>query len=104
MEVPGGYYADGQELLRTWDFSQSADSPAAAYFNVVWRNVLELTFHDDLPEEVWPDGGAALGRGHVRAARPGPPTRGGTTSTTDDEVETRDDILRHGDAATPATS
>ena len=29
----------------------------AAYFNVVWRNLLELTFHDELPEDVWPDGG-----------------------------------------------
>ena len=56
-DLPGGYYRDGQELLRDWDFTQPADSAPAAYFNVVWRNLLELTFHDDLPEETWPDGG-----------------------------------------------
>ena len=54
----GSYYSAGQELLRTWDYSQSADSPAAAYFNVVWSNVLELTFHDD------------LARGHLAGRRP----------------------------------
>ncbi len=51
------YYADGQRLLVGWDFDQPADSAAAAYFNAVWRNVLSLTFHDDVPEELWPDGG-----------------------------------------------
>jgi penicillin amidase len=51
------YYADGQRLLLDWDFTQPADSAAAAYFNVVWSNVLELTFRDQLPESLWPDGG-----------------------------------------------
>ncbi len=50
------YYADGQRLLLDWDFTQPADSAAAAYFNVVWRNVLRLTFDDQLPESLWPDG------------------------------------------------
>ena len=52
------YYADGQRLLVDWDYSQPADSAAAAYFNVVWSNVLRLTFHDQLPEPLWPDGGS----------------------------------------------
>ncbi|MFW6204767.1 MAG: penicillin acylase family protein, partial [Actinomycetota bacterium] len=52
----GDYYGDGLELLRGWDYSQPADSAAAAYFNAVWANVLRLTFHDELPEEQWPDG------------------------------------------------
>ncbi|MGA8846340.1 MAG: penicillin acylase family protein [Nocardioides sp.] len=56
-ELPDGYYSDGQRLLTTWDFEQPAGSAAAAYFNVVWRNLLELTFHDELPAELWPDGG-----------------------------------------------
>ncbi len=51
------YYADGQRLLLDWDFDQSAGSPVAAYFNVVWSNLLSLTFHDQLPESLWPDGG-----------------------------------------------
>ena len=57
VNLPRGYYSDGQRLLRGWDFSEPADSAAAAYFNVVWSNLLRLTFHDDLPEELWPDGG-----------------------------------------------
>lgn len=56
--LPSEYYADGQRLLADWDLDQPADSPAAAYFNAVWSQLLELTFHDDLPEELWPDGGA----------------------------------------------
>ncbi len=52
-----GYYSDGKRLLRDWDYRQPADSSAAAYYNAVWRSLLELTFHDELPEDVWPDGG-----------------------------------------------
>ncbi len=55
--MTSAYYADGQRLLAGWDFRQPADSAAAAYFNVVWSNVLRLTFHDQLPEALWPDGG-----------------------------------------------
>ena len=51
------YYSDGQRLLLDWDFTQPADSAAAAYYNVVWSNVLRLTFRDQLPEQLWPDGG-----------------------------------------------
>ncbi len=51
------YYADGQRLLLNWNYRQPADSAPAAYFNVVWRNLLRLTFHDQLPETLWPDGG-----------------------------------------------
>ena len=57
LDVRRDYYRAGQDLLRDWDFDQGADSGAAAYFNVVWRNLLEHTFRDELPEELWPDGG-----------------------------------------------
>ena len=45
------------DLLREWDGDQGADSAAAAYFAAVWATLLELTFADDLSEELWPDGG-----------------------------------------------
>jgi penicillin amidase len=45
------------DLLRDWDGNQGADSAAAAYFAAVWATLLELTFADDLSEELWPDGG-----------------------------------------------
>ena len=70
--------APASELLRDWDFEQAADSAAAAYYNVVWRNLLDLTFHDELPEDVWPDGGQRWLAVMTRLLDD-PATRGGTT-------------------------
>ncbi|MBS4751838.1 penicillin acylase family protein [Nocardioides sp. zg-ZUI104] len=56
IDLPGGYYSDGQKLLADWDLQQDADSAAAAYFNAVWREVLDATFSDELPEVLEPDG------------------------------------------------
>ncbi|UMG93728.1 penicillin acylase family protein [Nocardioides sp. TF02-7] len=92
VELPRGYYSDGRELLRRWDFQQPSDSAPAAYFNAVWRHLLELTFHDELPEELWPDGGE---RWFAVVAdlvtRPGDPWWDDVDTTT--EVETRDQVL-----------
>ncbi|CAM5405287.1 penicillin acylase family protein [Streptomyces griseorubiginosus] len=41
-----------QELLEGWDYTQDADSAAAAYFNAVWRNILKLAFGNKLPKEL----------------------------------------------------
>ncbi|MEW2130605.1 penicillin acylase family protein [Streptomyces sp. NPDC005435] len=41
-----------QKLLEGWDYTQDADSAAAAYFNAVWRNILKLAFGDKLPKEL----------------------------------------------------
>ena len=97
----GGYYSDGQRLLRDWDFTQPADSAAAAYFNVVWSNLLAA----DLPRR------AARGRCGPTAATAGsrwsshllrdPADPWWDDAATDDGVETRDDILRRGDARRP---
>ncbi len=43
---------DAQELLEGWDYTQDADSAAAAYFNSVWRNILKLAFGNKLPKEL----------------------------------------------------
>ncbi|MFI6940319.1 penicillin acylase family protein [Streptomyces sp. NPDC050418] len=43
---------DGQQLLEGWDYTQSEDSAAAAYFNAVWRNILKLGFGNKLPKEL----------------------------------------------------
>ncbi|MCX5056462.1 penicillin acylase family protein [Streptomyces sp. NBC_00201] len=45
-----------QELLEGWDYTQDADSAAAAYFNAVWRNVLKLAFGNKLPKELRVEG------------------------------------------------
>lgn len=52
------YYQLGQRVLAKWNFRQDASLAGAAYFNVVWKNLLELTFDDDLPERAWPIGGS----------------------------------------------
>ncbi len=51
------FTAEAVDMLRDWDYTQPADSPEAAYYNAVWSNLLELTFHDELPEEARPNGG-----------------------------------------------
>lgn len=56
-DLPEGYYSDGQRVLAGWDLGQGVDSAGAAYYNVVWRNLLALTFRDELPADLWPDGG-----------------------------------------------
>jgi penicillin amidase len=92
IALPRGYYSAGQNLLRSWDFDQPADSAAAAYYNVVWSDVLADTFHDELPPDQWPDGGdrwmAVVGRLLLHPHDPW------WDDVTTDGRETRDDILR----------
>lgn len=95
LHVPSlssSYYEDGRDLLGDWDFRQSVDSAPAAYYNAVWRSLLRLTFHDELRESLQPDGGDrwyAAVTGLLRE----PTASWWDDKTTDDEVETRDDIL-----------
>ena len=52
---------EARELLRGWDGTTpagDADSgAAAAYYNAVWRNLIELLFDDELPAGLKADGG-----------------------------------------------
>ncbi|MET0951711.1 MAG: penicillin acylase family protein, partial [Aeromicrobium sp.] len=57
VELGTSYSRQGQATLAKWDYMQDADSPGAAFFNAVWRHLLERTFHDELPKDQWPDGG-----------------------------------------------
>ena len=88
------YYRDGQELLADWDFTQPADSAAAAYYNVVWSNLLRLTFHDDLRQGIWPTGGDRWFAVVTELLRD-PAGPWWDDKQTEDIVETRDDILLH---------
>lgn len=93
VDLPAGYYSDGQRLLRSWNYRQGADSAAAAYFNVVWREVLARTFADELPAALEPDGSdrwfTVVSRILRRAAN-----HWWDDVETDGVVEDRDDILR----------
>jgi penicillin amidase len=92
------YDREGQSTLRDWDFTQPADSAAAAYFNVVWRNLLELTFEDQLPEEVRPDGGERWFQA-VKLLLEEPDNEWWDDSGTETVRETRDDMLRQAMSA-----
>jgi penicillin amidase len=90
--MPSQYLYAGQRLLERWNYQQHADSAAAAYYNVVWRNTLALTFHDQLPESVWPDGGSRWFE-VMRRLLADPGNRWWDDVETDGVVETRDEIL-----------
>lgn len=84
---------EGQDTLRAWDRQQTPDSRGATYFNVVWRNILELTFHDELPREQWPDGGERWFN-VVRTIIDNPTSHWWDNLATPTVVERRDDVLR----------
>ena len=48
---------EAQDLLKGWDFTQPADSAAAAYYTAVWSNLLRLGFDDELGDSLAADGG-----------------------------------------------
>ncbi|MFD5552417.1 penicillin acylase family protein [Streptomyces sp. NPDC127068] len=52
IDVSDKHVREAQKLLEGWNYTQSPDSAAAAYFNAVWRNVLKLTFGHKLPKEL----------------------------------------------------
>jgi penicillin amidase len=90
--MTSGYYAEGQRLLLDWNYSQPADSAAAAYFNAVWSNLLRLTFQDQLPESLWPDGGHRWVSVVTNLLRQ-PDSQWWDDSSTESVVEDRDQIL-----------
>jgi penicillin amidase len=90
--MPSQYLSAGQRLLQRWDFHERKGSAAAAYYNSVWRLTLALTFHDQLPERVWPDGGGRWYEVMRRLLRE-PNSPWWDDVQTDGVIETRDDIL-----------
>jgi penicillin amidase len=56
INVNDKHVREAQKLLEGWDYTQDADSAAAAYFNSVWRNILKLAFGDKLPKELRVEG------------------------------------------------
>lgn len=91
VELSGRYLTEPQELLRRWAGRADADSAAAAYFHAVWRQILARTFHDELPEELWPGGGQRWYA--VMSALLRDPDDPWWDDVETDARETRDDIL-----------
>jgi penicillin G amidase len=96
--IPSSYLAAGQRLLPGWDFTQPPGSPAAAYYNAVWRNTLALTFDDQLRESIRPNGSDRWWE-VMRRLLADPTNDWWDNRDTEGVIETRDDILRQAMAA-----
>ncbi|GAA3831380.1 penicillin acylase family protein [Streptomyces phyllanthi] len=89
IDVKDDDVREAQKLLEGWDYTQDADSAAAAYFNAVWRNILKLGFGDKLPRELRVKGQCLWVR----------PTD--TTGPADEVTEVRECGQRDADQAQP---
>lgn len=60
LQVPleDSHLESTRNILQGWDFQDQMDSAPAALFAVFWRHLLAGTFHDELPQDYWPDGGS----------------------------------------------
>jgi len=52
-----------QGVIQPWStgptaFAASPDSAGCAAYQAVWAHLLRLTFHDEIPEDYWPEGGS----------------------------------------------
>jgi len=92
VRIEDGYYRGGQQVLSSWDFRMDAGSPGAAYFNVVWSRLLDLTFSDQLPPGTRPDGDSRWWA-VVLSMLDEPDNEFWDDVDTTDVVEKRDDIL-----------
>ncbi|HQX16296.1 MAG TPA: penicillin acylase family protein [Anaerolineales bacterium] len=79
-------------LLTDWDYQDRIESSAAAMFNAFWRNLLQNTFNDDMPEErYYPDGGS---RWNEIMRHMDESSRWWDDASTTDVVETREAIIK----------
>ncbi len=92
MKFDASNLNDGLAALKNWDYQASADSAPAALYEAFWRNLLAETFHDDLPERYFPNGGDTWFE-ITRSIVNDPNSFWWDDKTTTDTLETRDDIF-----------
>ena len=92
IKVSDPWVLEGQQTMVGWDYAAAPDSAAAAYFNVVFHNILKLTFRDELPQPLWPAGGDRW-YAVVSDLLKQPRNPWWDDVNTTDRTETRDDIL-----------
>ena len=87
---------EAQNMLRKWDYTQpggkSSAAPAAAFYNAVWSNILELTFNDELGK-IDADGGSRWMQA-VSGLMKTPRDPWWDNRLTAGVIESRDEILR----------
>jgi penicillin amidase len=92
LDLQDEHLVEVRDMLTGWDYQNKMDLAAPAVYNAFWRTTLARTFHDELPENYWPDGGDAwfeILRRLVQA-----PDSGWWDDINTPAVETRDDILK----------
>ncbi len=77
--------------LTAWDLQNLSDSSGAAVWNATWNHILTRTFHDELAEDFWPEGGSRWFE--VVRALASDNTDPWWDDITTPETETRDQIL-----------
>ncbi len=87
------FTASGVAVLQNWDLSEPENSAAAAFFNVFWERLLELTFADEVPAGSRPDGGSRWYEA-VRLLLADPVDPWWDDRRTANIVETRDAVVR----------
>jgi penicillin amidase len=81
-----------RSLFDGWDYQMDLDSPAAALFASFWKQLLAAAFHDEIPEDFWPDGNTRwITIVHSILDHPSDPWWDDVTTP---ETEQRDDIMR----------
>jgi penicillin amidase len=93
LKVNDPFTQQAVDLLKTWDYTEPADSAAAAYFNAVWANLLDLTFADEMPPGVQPNGGGRWAEAVVALLKD-PQDQWWDDRRTPGVIEGRDEILR----------
>ncbi|HLS50032.1 MAG TPA: penicillin acylase family protein [Actinomycetaceae bacterium] len=95
VDVEDAFVAEAVELFEGWrdeGYPQDGDSAAAAYFAAVWAQLLDLTFNDELPASIAPDGGSRW-LAVVSGLLEDPHSTWWDDRTTVNLVESRDEIL-----------
>ncbi|NYI65897.1 penicillin acylase family protein [Spelaeicoccus albus] len=88
------FTGEAVDLLRNWDYTESPDSAAAAYFNAVWASVLKHAFGGEVPEPATPNGSDRW-MGAVARLLKHPDNSWWDDRLTPNVVETRDEVLEH---------
>ncbi len=93
LKIDDAFAQQAVDLLKTWDYTQGVDSAAAAYFNAAWATLLDLTFADEMPPGVQPNGGGRWAE-VVRTLLKDPQDQWWDDRRTPGVIESRDEILR----------
>lgn len=91
VKVGDSWVQEGQQTLVGWNYHADANSAAAAYFSIVFHDLLALTFDDQLPASIQARGGDRWYA--VVAKLLSEPNNPWWDDKSTPRVETRDDIL-----------